>query len=154
MPLMWITSGIIDAFLKGCRTHRAWLAEKAAWNCRKDLGYILSQAAGTTFGYPDGQQKMDTHNPFAVLPDDGKQDDEDEDENIGFFGSFNKYIVHRDLFNMWQCQTQSVDKTIKLVLVNGLIGKDGDTMLSNTYKGLKYFLAVRQCQLVGFYILH
>ena len=149
------TSGIIDAFWKGRGTHRAWLAEKAAWNCRKYFGDILSQAAGTTFEYPDGQQKIDTHNPFAVLPDDGQQDDDDEDENIGFFGSFNKHIVHRDLFNMRQRQTQSVEKIIKLVLANGVIGQDGDTMLPNkVYKGLKSFLEVRKCQLVGFYVLH
>ena len=99
------TSGIIDAFWKGCGTHQAWLAEKAAWNCQKDFGDILSQAAGITFEYPDDQQEMDTHNPFAVLPDDGKQDDDDDDENMGFFGSFNKHIVDRDLFNMQQHQT-------------------------------------------------
>ena len=74
---------------------------------------------------------------------------------MGVFGSFNKYIVYRDLFNMWQGQSQSVHKIIKLVLTNEVIRKDEDKMLSNkVYKGLKYFLEVCKCQLVGFYMLH
>ena len=149
------TKGLIDAFWMGRVTHPAWTAEKEAWQCRQEFKDILENASGTTFDYPDGQHEMDTKNPYAILEPvhTAGEDEEINAQEKGFFGSFNKHVMHRDLFGTRQSQSKSVEKILELVLANGVVGCNGERMLPNkVHKALKAFLEVRNSLQVDFYV--
>lgn len=134
------TKGIIDAFWMGKVQHRAWLAEKDAWGCWEKFEAILMLASGSVFKYPDGEDSMDMGNIHAQL------DGEEQVDDDGYFGPFNKHIIHKTLYTMEEHQTNSVQKIIKLVTANGLTGVNGEQVLPRKlHKSFQTFLEVCNC---------
>src|SRR5882762_4786713 len=102
--------------------HPAWLAQKAAWDARETFEQILKQASGMSFEYPDGAQTMDTSNEYAAEAEDN--------ENDGYFGSFNKHVIQKDIAHMQMQHTHGMDKIIQFVIDNRSVrGVDGNHKL-------------------------
>jgi len=136
------TKGIIEAFWMGRINHPAWLAQKAAWDARETFGQILKQASGTSFEYPDGAQTMDTSNEYAAEAEDN--------ENDGYFGSFNKHVIQKDIAHMRMQQTRYMDKIIQSVIASGSVrGVDGNQKIPKKVKqALNTLVEARTSELV------
>lgn len=141
------TKGIIDAFWMGHVEHKAWLAQNEAWTAREAFEQILVQASGISFAYPDGVEAMDDNNEYAV-----KEDEMDEDE--GYFGTFNKHVIQKNLADLRIQQTHCVEKIIQLVKDYGSVrGVGGEPVVPKSMKtALKSFFEARKSLLVHIYV--
>jgi len=137
------TKGIIDAFWMGHVEHKAWLAQNKTWNAQDALEQILVQAAGIYFAYPDGLEVMDDNNEYAV-----KEDEMDEDD--GYFGTFNKHVIQKNLGDLQDQQTCCVGKIIQLVKDYGSVqGVGGEPVVPKSMKtALKSFFEAHKSLLV------
>jgi hypothetical protein len=152
------TKGIIDAYWMGRIQHPAWLAQKDAWDAREDFKLILTQCSGITFEYPDGVEDMDRENEYAAEEADEEDADADvdADPNEGYFGTFNKHVIDKNLANMRMQHAHGVKKIIQTVMDNGTIEEvgGGRVLPKNMKNVLKSFLEARKSLLVYIYVSH